>query len=231
MAHNNLTSRKNVELSQLNFFFEFLNKDISSLTESELTALLHTYTSFLCQFESSKHPFLTFQDKYELYTRALLKRRSEETLSKRTQDFVKLQSHLRSNLDAIIRASNRAENMSVLEMTGTRKVSIDIEQDSFVEAFSPQGLSSSSELDLATEKSLADLVFADMVQEANLRPSHFRRCERTKCGKFFYQPTEKDKNYCSEKCANADRQYEYRKKQEKEAAKGKTKKPAKRKQK
>jgi len=241
MARKGPTSRNKTEQQSLESFFKFLNfefpkNDEGLLTptkQSEFMGLIHLYTTFLCQDES-KYAFLKFGDKYKGYAGDLLERPSPEAFSEKRDFFTKLQSHIRSKLQTIIETveSKKPEGVELLiEMKGRRSVSVDVEADSFVEAFSPDRIKSKGGLSLATEKSLADLIFLDMVRNAGLKPSRFRRCGRPKCGKFFYQPTEKEKNFCTDKCANADRQYEFRKRQEKAEPKKKAKKTAKRKQK
>ncbi len=228
-----MKTQQKVAEPSVEYFLEFVNKDIPSLAESDFMALIHTYTRFLCQYEA-KYPFIRFREKHELYAGDILERRSPEAWLERKPFFVDLQAHLASKLQAIIKAgaSDYSETLEALiEIRGTRKVSLDTVTDSFVQALYPEGVQRGPKLDLDREKLLADLVFSDMVIELQLKPSRFRKCLRPRCGKFFYQPTGVKKKYCDKACSNAERQYRHSKKQEKTQTKRKARKPTKRKRK
>jgi hypothetical protein len=57
---------------------------------------------------------------------------------------------------------------------------------------------------------LIDLRLAELIRDLDLHPKRFREC--LKCGRLFYQPTSREKNYCSVKCAGAVRQARFQKK-------------------
>ena len=222
---NGLKSSEKIGKSSLENLFEFVNKNIDSLPESEFIGLLHTYTRFVCQYES-KYPFLGFRKKHDEYTDGLLTPTPSQALSKRKVFFVKLQSHLRSRLLSIIDAEKPdalQEPQLFIEMAGTRKVLIYPNADSFLDGFWPKAVKPEGSPDLDSEKSLAELILSDMIQDFGLKPSHFRKCRR--CENLFYQRTEKDRTYCSIRCGNAARQDKHSKK--KKAKKKRTQKVAK----
>lgn len=200
----------------LDNFFCFLNADIESLHETDFIPLLLKYTRFLCHDESI-YDFLSLREKYDSYMNGLLERNGPKKLSERKDFFSKLQSHLCSKVDKIIKMvkSNNQKGQEVLvEMKGTRKLIIEPNVNSFLEGFWPSALNPS--LNLKDEKYLADLVLADLIQHLKLKPKHFRKCERKRCNRFLYQTTQKEKKYCSDRCATAYRQEKYQasKKQE-----------------
>jgi len=239
MEANTTTSQAKTRQQSLETFFQFVNfqlpKDEEELRsptkQSEFMGLIHLYTTFLCQHES-KYPFLKFGDKLEDYAGDLLKQPSAQAFLDKRDFFAELQSHLRSKLQTIIEMAESnvsAHGKPFIEMKGTLKLSVDLEADSFVEAFRPDRIKSKGGLNLATEKALADLVFLDMVRDAGLKPSRFGACER--CGNFFYRGRTMRQRYCSVRCGNAVRQLDWREKVEKKKPKGKAQKPAKRRQK
>jgi hypothetical protein len=204
--------------SFLELFLEFVNfkfpEDFEGpgfiTRQSEFLALLHTYMSFLCQF-GPRYPFLNMSAKYDQYARDLLEKGSPEVYLDRMNFFRKLQEHLRSKTGIITDSLSGGDDTPVFsERPGKRKVHIDIEHDLFVETFWPKGVDSYTELDLAQEKALAEVVFADMVREEALMPSRFKRCE--KCGNFFYQRTAQEKKFCSLTCSSYIQQQKYRSK-------------------
>ena len=59
---------------------------------------------------------------------------------------------------------------------------------------------------------LVDLRLAELIRDLDLHAKRFREC--LKCGELFYQPTSREKKYCSVKCAGAVRQARFQKKAE-----------------
>ena len=56
---------------------------------------------------------------------------------------------------------------------------------------------------------LIDLRLAELIRDLDLHPKRFREC--LKCSRLFYQPTSREKNYCSVKCSGAVRQARFQK--------------------
>jgi len=219
MNTNPSASKEKTEMDQLELFFKFVNEDINSLAESEFLGLSYTYASFLCW--DPKYTLLNLRQRHEAYTGDLLDRRSTETLKERKAFFREIQTHLRSKLGAIIEAANSElqEPQTIVEMTGKRRLSIDSGENSFLDTFWPEDLKVDVGLDPKNEKALGELIFMDMIQEAKLEPSRFRKCERGECEKFLYQRTKKKRKFCSVSCSNAVRQARKRKEDKQKAEK------------
>ena len=174
MKDNTLNSQEAPTKAPLENLFEFVNKEIKPLPESDFMGLLYTYTSFVCHYES-KYLLLKFKEKNEEYTDGLLPV-TREKLSERKEFFIELQSHLRSRLQKIIKTtkSKTAEDPRLfIEMKGTRKVLVDTNDDSFLDWFWPGVVKSNGGLDLKKEKALADHIFSEVILEGNLTPSPF----------------------------------------------------------
>ena len=104
----------------------------------------------------------------------------------------------------MVKSKNQKGHEILVKMKGTRKLIIDPNVNSFLEGLWPSTLNPS--LNLKDEKYLADLVLVDLIQNLKLKPTHFRKCVRKQCNRFFYQTTQKKKKYCSDRCATAVRQ-------------------------
>jgi hypothetical protein len=219
MSRKPSASKEESEMGQLELFLKFVNEDINALAESEFLGLSYTYASFLCW--DPKYTLLNLRQRHDAYTGDLLDRPSAETLKERKAFFREIQTHLRSKVEAVIEAANSSlqEPRTVVEMTGMRRLSIDPGGNSFSDTFWPEGLQLVGRLDPEKEKALAELTFMDMIQEANLEPSRFRKCEWEKCEKFLYQRTEKKRRFCSVSCSNAARQARKRKEDKRKAGK------------
>lgn len=58
-------------------------------------------------------------------------------------------------------------------------------------------------------QAVIDLRLIELVRGLDLTPQGFMHCAR--CGAVFYQPTRRAKNFCSPRCAGAERQARFRK--------------------
>jgi hypothetical protein len=217
-----MKSNEIIDKDWLENILYFLEVDIKSLDESEFITMLAKYSKFVCYRESA-YDFLDFRKKYDSYMDGLLEQADSGELSKGKAFFTKIQSHLRNRLVKIIEMTGSNTNVAqkdLFTMGGTRKLMIAPNGDSFVEGFWPENLAISDELDLKNEKKLADLALLDLIQQLRLNPKHFGVCTRGVCNNFYYQYTQKERKYCSNKCSTADRQkrFQLEKKEEKKKA-------------
>jgi len=118
--------------------------------------------------------------------------------------FRKVQSHLAHRIEANIYASENLWDMPLLNV----EVSVHGRENRFtvilkLDDTGPEEL-------LEKGKRLIDFCFFTLLRDLDLKPKRFRKCQ--KCKNYFYQPTVRQKNYCSVKCANAIRQARFQKK-------------------
>ena len=129
-----------------------------------------------------------------------------------------IQSHLRERFRLIMAKAESfwEEELLSIDFRGTLRVGVvprgaagrePHATDRFFESFTPSLNQGKGALENA--KTLIDLWLAELIQDLGLQPSRFSRC--AKCGKVFYQPTSRKKNYCSKQCAGAVRQARYEK--------------------
>jgi hypothetical protein len=57
-------------------------------------------------------------------------------------------------------------------------------------------------------KHTIDIILINLINGLNFEAHRFKKCDR--CNAFFYQPTAREKVFCSDKCANAIRQKKFR---------------------
>jgi hypothetical protein len=210
-----------IDIDWLDNFLFFLNIDIDSLDESEFITMLAKYSKFVCYREST-YDFLDFRKKYDSYMDGSLEQSDSEKLSGGKTFFTKIQSHLRDRVKKIIELTDKSikgAQRDLFKMEGTRKLMISPSGDSFIEGFWPDNLAAPNELDLENDKNLADLALLDLIQQLRLNPKHIGVCSRRTCNNFYYQYTQKERKYCSNKCATADRQEKFQAKLKKDKKK------------
>ncbi|MBW2662906.1 MAG: hypothetical protein JRD93_13165 [Deltaproteobacteria bacterium] len=189
-------------------FIEFVNADIQPMDKADFVRILIKYTEFLAQYEVN-YPYLYLRDKYKIYIDGIMEAESREILNQRKDFFIQLQTHIRSRFQAIINAvesETADESDTLIEMKGSRRVLIDPNKDKFLYGFWPDKVRHDGQLDIKTEKNLADLIFLDYIQNNEFIPSRFGKCTWKKCEGFYYQRTAKKRIYCSTRCANASNQ-------------------------
>lgn len=144
----------------------------------------------------------------ENYISFIMARRSLTTQwSKQYRSFF---TDIRSHL--ILRIHEILDTSMMWEIDGFLRIGINLTSHVFTERFIPLGLSQRSSLQL--HKQLIDLSIILLILDLDLKPDRFRQCQ--KCNKYFYQPTTREKNYCSLKCAANVRQARYRTRKERE---------------
>jgi hypothetical protein len=132
-------------------------------------------------------------------------------------DYLKrLQAHVRKRIQTIVDSSlNFWRNQDLWHVTTWLSLKMDPVKavmgvpeddawDRFILKLSPRTTAGPS---LNYGKALIDLRLAELIGDLNLQPSRFRVC--SKCQSYFYQPTKREKNYCSPQCAGAARQARY----------------------
>ena len=216
-----MKSNEIIDKDWLGNFLYFLNIDVESLDESEFITMLAKYSKFICYREAT-YDFLDFRKQYNNYMDGLMAQANSEKFSEGKSFFIKIQTHLHGRVESIIALTNsniKGGQKELFTMEGTRKLMIAQNGDSFIEGFWPENLAISDELDLQKEKKLADLALLDLVQLSKLNPKHFGVCARRTCNNFYYQYTEKERKYCSNKCSTADRQEKFQAKLKKDIKK------------
>jgi hypothetical protein len=127
----------------------------------------------------------------------------------------KLQAHVRERMQTIVNSSlDYWGNLDLWQITTSLSLRMNPEKavmgvpkeewDRFILKLTPQvepGLS------LDYGKALFDLWLTELITDLDLQPSRLRVC--SKCQSYFYQPTKREKNYCSPQCAGAARQARY----------------------
>jgi len=126
--------------------------------------------------------------------------------------FSPLQLHLRSRINAVIDATLMLWEMPLWKMEQATELNANPLENQFTVNFV---LDDSVRKDpIKFGKLLIDFKLFELFSDLDLKPRRFRRC--WKCKKFFYQPTSREKRYCSQKCAGAKRQYLYTRKKQKQ---------------
>jgi hypothetical protein len=97
--------------------------------------------------------------------------------------------------------------MPLWKMGGSIEFTVDAKTKRFYERFRFRKIKPGNELKAL--KRMIDKAIIDIIRDLDFKPNRFHQCPR--CGNFFYQPTEKEKSYCSIRCGDAVRLQQFRK--------------------
>ncbi len=117
-----------------------------------------------------------------------------------------LQRHLRSRLRNVIKNSKMLWSIPLWRVSGSVCIELDPMGKCFQERFELRKVKPGNEVKAL--KKIIDLWLTEIIRELDFSPRRIGRCHL--CGGYFFQPTKKEKRYCSEKCSNAVRQQKYR---------------------
>lgn len=182
---------------ELDALIEFSNAEIQSMEDRDIADLVYG-----CRLFEEDQAWMSF----------ILKSRSRDFLpdsedrARRKKSLLELQSHLREKLRIILSAVSTGNQTLILEITGTTVFTAHPLKDRFL-----LNLTEGKETDpLKKEKARLDFKLLDLVRILGLKPRRFKEC--LECQHIFYQPSSKDKVYCSQKCSGVHRQKAFQKK-------------------
>jgi hypothetical protein len=124
------------------------------------------------------------------------------------KDAAVMHTHLCKRIDDIIVKTGLLPSVTVWRLSGAMELTTEPLKDRFGHYFSIRWTKSSSIH--SRLKKVIDLRISELIRDLDLKPTRFRRCER--CRSYFYQPTAKDRNFCSLRCAGTVRQARFLKK-------------------
>jgi hypothetical protein len=199
----------------VDLLFEFLNTDFDSMTKTDFVTPIYSYTQFVCH-SADKYDFISLKLKNKQLIDDMLNiptsRISDEIFDTKKAFLSEVQKHLKSRVDNIISDNTSGGEIPLIgEIRGKRKISVVFDQENgkrLKETFTPDEEYISADLNLESEKIIADLALVDLFFDYDIRVDSFRNCEN--CGKYFFEISKRPKVFCSDLCASAARQKKYR---------------------
>jgi len=191
----NWTSRKQRSVirnrrEHLDMLVEFINADLTNGSSNPLMRRFANFLNLMMVQHRETHPIIMSAEK--------------------TKIMQGLQKHLRSRLDKIILNSKMLVEMPLWIVRGSINFTVN-KENRFHERFRFQKVKEGNEL--KAMKQLMDLALIEIIRDLDFKPKRFHQC--SKCKSYFYQPTEKERIYCSTTCGDAVRLQKFRKEKKK----------------
>jgi len=176
---------------QLNLLFQFANTEFKEDRNDQLVRQIHDLLKSILTGHQEGCPDLLGAENEELVNG--------------------LQKHLCARLKKVIHNTKLLWEMPLWKIGGSIEFTMDSKTKRFYERFRLRRMTGGN--DLKALKRIIDLALIEIIRDLDFKPNRFRQCPR--CGSFFYQPTEKEKAYCSIRCGDAVRLQKFRKERRK----------------
>ena len=187
----------------LDVMFAFANLELQTVKKDHFNdRSISEFIRFLVSGDLSSHKLSSLVDESEIQRLKKLEKAAEDSETIRI-----IQQHLRNRIFKIMEYIVKYPvKMPLWEVKGAVQLIIN-PGDHFSEALTLHV----DDIDNVNKQlmDLIDLRLAELIRDLALQPKRFREC--LKCDKLFYQPTSREKNYCSVKCAGAVRQAKFQK--------------------
>jgi len=189
----------------LGLMLAFANLELQTVKNKNLNdRIISDFIRFVVSGDVSSHRLSSLVDESEVHR--LKKLEAAAAGSPETLGII--QQHLRNRIFKIMEYMVKyPAKMPLWEMEGAVRLVIH-PGDHFSEMFTLQVEDFDDVNKQLTD--LIDLRLAELIRDLDLHPKRFQEC--LKCGELFYQPTSREKNYCSVKCSGAVRQARFQKK-------------------
>jgi hypothetical protein len=192
----NWTSKKNRSVirdkrDHLDMLVEFINADLTNGSNDQLMRRFADFLNLMMVQHRETHPYIMGAEKTEIMQG--------------------LQKHLRSRFKKIIHNTKMLVEMPLWTIRGSLTFKVENIAGRFHERFRFQKTKEGDEL--KATKQLIDLALIEIIRDLDFRPRRFNQCP--KCKSYFYQPTEKERIYCSTRCGDAVRLQKFRQEKKK----------------
>jgi hypothetical protein len=178
---------------QLGLLFEFANTELKENENDQLVRQIHDLLKSVVTGHQESCPDLLGAENDELPNG--------------------LQKHLCARFKKIIHNTKLLWEMPLWKMGGSIEFTIDAKTNRFYERFRFRKIKPGNELKAL--RRIVDRALIEIFRDLDFKPNRFRQCPR--CGSFFYQPTEKEKVYCSIRCGDAVRLQKFRRERREKA--------------
>lgn len=194
-------------INDLESLLQVINSDPLGMSPHELVGLAYLYSMFMADKKFDLN-LIDFSEHYLKCTEGLIPKPTPEILKEKQQFFSEIKAHAEKVIQVIVEgvAKEKEFEIQCSAPVGIKLKVINgkIKSFYFLSSKGPeQGLA------LQHEKNKIDVLLLNVVSALGSDLMRIKKCKKDGCDTFFWQPTNRQKNYCSQKCAGAVRQKKY----------------------
>lgn len=198
---------KDLCISDLQSLLQLINSNPNAMKAHELVGLAHLYSMFMADIIFDLN-LIDFSEHYLKCIEGLSPKPTPEILREKQDFFSAIRAHAEKIIQGIVDGVAKEEEVEIKcnAQVGIKLKVINgkITSFYFLSSKGPdQGLS------LQHEKNKIDVLVLNIINALGSDLMRIKKCKKDGCDTFFWQPTNRQKEYCSQKCAGAARQKKY----------------------
>lgn len=194
-------------INNLQSLLQFINSNPMVMKAHELAGLAHLY-SMLAADNHFNSNFLDFSEHYLKFAQDLTPTPTPKVLADTRRMFSEIRTHAKTIIQGIIDgvADEKEFEIKCDAPMGIRLKVINKKIKGYYTLFDE---GPKERISLIHEKNKISVLLLNIVSALDSDIMRIKRCKKENCNTYFWQPTKRPKNYCSQKCAGAVRQKKY----------------------
>jgi len=198
---------KDTFIDDLQNLLQFINFDLMSMQPHEISGAAHLYSSFMADknFDSN---FLDFSEHYLKCTEGLISNPTPQILKERRQFFSEIRTYAENIVQSIVDGVANEQEFEI-QCNAPMSAHLKVINGKIKSFYSLTDKAPEQGLSLRHEKDKIDVLLLNISNAMGSDLMRIKQCKKEGCDTFFWQPTKRPKNYCSQKCAGAVRQKKY----------------------
>jgi len=198
---------KEDNINDLQSLLQFINSNPMVMQAHELAGTAHLY----CMLAADKHfdlNLIDFSEHYLKFTQDLSPTPTPKALSETRRLFSEIRAHAKKIIQGIVDgvADEKEFEIKCDAPMGIRLKVINRKIRGHYILFDK---GPKKRLSLTHENNKISVLLLNITSALGSDIMRIKKCNKEGCDTFFWQPTKRPKNYCSQKCAGAVRQKKY----------------------
>lgn len=198
---------KEAYIHDLESLLQLINSNPMVMQAHELAGLAHLY----CIVAADKHfdsNFLDVSEHYFKFTKDLNPTPTPKALTKTRRMFSDIRAHTKKIVEDIVNGVAQEKEFEI-KCDAPMGIMLKVINKKIEGFYTLSDKGPKTSLSLSHEKNKISVLFLNITSALGSDLMRIKRCKKDGCDTFFWQPTKRPKNYCSQKCAGAVRQKKY----------------------
>jgi hypothetical protein len=194
-------------ISDLQSLLQFINSDPLKMQPHELAGLAHLYSMFMADKNFDLN-LIDFSEHYLKCTEGLIPTPTPEVLKEKQQFFSEIKKHAEKIIQNILNGIEEEKQFGI-KFIGPVFKQMKMINGELKYFYAIAYVAPRKKLSISYEKNKINVLLLNITNALGSDIIRIKRCKKEGCDTFFWQPTKRTKNYCSQKCAGAVRQKKY----------------------
>lgn len=191
----------------LQSLLQLINSDPLGMSPHELVGLAYLYSMFMADKNFDLN-LIDFSEHYSKCTEGLIPKPTSEILWERRRFFSEIRIHAGKVIQCIVEGVAK-ENEFEIQCNAPVGIKLKVLNGKIKSFYFLSSKGPDQGLSLTHEKNKISVLLLNITSALGSDLMRIKKCKKEGCDTFFWQPTNRPKNYCSQKCAGAVRQKKY----------------------